>query len=343
MNIMPLMELSYTEQEMLESKQVMLNFDFNITASLAQKIGNSRIIFTGMGSSLIFPGKQAKNRALKFNLSNKVEAYFASDLFQYTDFSNTYIFLCSNSGKTKEVILLLEYAQSKGAKCIAVTAVADSILAQRADEKIILTCGFEKGVAVTKSVIEQGLVYDSLIFHLAKIGGKDVNFDQLKNELNLAAESVEKNINAKLDENLLQSLVSSQHYYMVGLENGVAEEITLKSYEISRKMALFFPDTHIVHGPEEGIDEGCAIIFDPESLQNYLPDFDKFASKTNTILVGISSDNLVPGLNIEVNGLFKNYCLLAGGWGLLRNIGNKLGIDIDHPVKASKVGNPFNG
>ena len=60
------MNLSFTEQEMLESKAVMLNFDFNTTYNLAQKIGNSRIIFTGMGSSLIFPGKQAKNRALNF-------------------------------------------------------------------------------------------------------------------------------------------------------------------------------------------------------------------------------------------------------------------------------------
>ncbi|HBQ50706.1 hypothetical protein A3B42_00835 [Candidatus Daviesbacteria bacterium RIFCSPLOWO2_01_FULL_38_10] len=337
------MNLSFTEQEMLESKQVMLNFDFNITQDIAQKIGNSRIIFTGMGSSLIFPGKQAKNRALKFNLINKVEAYFASDLFQFTDFSNTYVFLCSNSGKTKEVIFLLDHVQKNGGKCIALTAVANSILAQRANEKIVLTCGFEKGVAATKSVIEQGLVYDSLIFHLAKIQGKNVNFDQLKEELNLAAEAVEKNINAKVDEQLLQALVDAQHYFMVGLENGVAEEITLKSYEISRKMALFYPDTHIVHGPEEGIDEGCAIIFDPQSLQDYIPDFEKFAPKTHATLIGVGNDNLIPGLKVELNEAFRNYCLLSGGWGLLRNIAKKMGIDIDHPVKASKVGNPFNG
>ena len=81
-----LMNLSHTEQEMLETEKVCLNFDFSITADIAKKIGESRIIFTGMGSSLIFPGKHAKNRALKFNISNKVESYFASDLFQYEDF-----------------------------------------------------------------------------------------------------------------------------------------------------------------------------------------------------------------------------------------------------------------
>src|SRR5438067_1177927 len=134
------MQLSETEKEMLEAEQLCLNFNFDITKGLAEKIGERRIIFAGMGSSLIFPGKHAKNRAMKLNIENKVEAFFAPDLFQYEDFSDTYVLLCSNSGKTKEVILLLDYVKSRGAKCVAITAVPDSILAQRSDEKIILTC-----------------------------------------------------------------------------------------------------------------------------------------------------------------------------------------------------------
>lgn len=345
------MNLSFTEQEMLEAKNVCLNFDLDICKELASKVGSSRIIFTGMGSSLIFPGKQAKNRALKLGISNKVEAYFASDLFQYSDFSNTYVFLCSNSGKTKEVILLLDYAKKRGAKCIAVTTVADSILAERANEKIILKCGFEKGVAATKSVVEQGLVYDSLIFHLAKNQGKQIDFNKLKEDLNQTAQFIEENVNisfsrsdlarSDLIKDLLEALTKSEHYFIVGLENGVAEEITLKTYEIARKLAFYYPDTHIVHGPEEAIEEGVAVIFEPSQFETYLDDFKKFSEKTNVTLVGIDDKKLIPGLEVKVNETFKNYCLLAGGWGLLRNVANKLGIDIDHPVKASKVGNPF--
>lgn len=337
------MKLSYTEQEMLETKKVCLNFNLDVTKEIAEQVGKSRIIFTGMGSSLIFPGKQAKNRALKLRIINKVEAYFASDLFQYDDFSDTYIFLCSNSGKTKEIILLLDYAQKHGAKCIAVTAVADSILAQRADAKIILNCGFEQGVAATKSVVEQGLVYDSLIFHLAKNQGKEVDFNALRDDLNKTAENIENNINAKVSADLLPSLVKEDHYFVVGLDNGVAEEITLKTYEIARKMALFFADTHIVHGPEESIDSGCALIFEPKVFESYLSDFQKFSDKTHCYLIGIDSNSLIPGLEIEINETFRNYCLLAGGWAVLRNVAIELGIDIDHPVKASKVGNPFTG
>lgn len=338
------MDLSFTEQEMLETEQVVSNFDFNLTRDLAEKIGNSRIIFTGMGSSLIFPGKHAINRAMKLGISNRVEAFFASDLFQYEDFSDTYVLLCSNSGKTKEVILLLDYIKSKGAKCVAITAVADSILAQRSDEKIILTCGFEKGVAATKSVVEQALVYDSLIHHLAKIQGKEIDFDLLKNELKKTAFAIKNNINLKIKDTLLEKLANSKNYFIVGLDNGMAEEITLKSYEISRKMALFYPDTHIVHGVEEAIEEGFAIIFRPSNFKDYISDFEKFSGKTNCQLIGVDNHDLIPGVKIEISdGTFVNYCLLAAGWGILRNVANKLNLDIDHPEKASKVGNPFEG
>ena len=75
-----------------------------------------------------------------------------------------------------------------------------------------------------------------------------------------------------------------------------------------------------------------------------IADFQKFSQKTNTSLVGLDNkDSGIQTIKIEINETFKNYCLLSSGWGLLRNIANRMGIDIDHPVKASKVGNPFEG
>ncbi len=337
------MILSYTEQEMLEAESVCLNFDFHKTKELAHSIGANRIIFTGMGSSLIFPGKHAKNRALKLNIANKVEAYLASDLFQYHDFSNTFVFLCSNSGKTKEIMLLQDYVISKGAQCIAVTAVGDSILAQRSDNTIVLSCGFERGIAATKSVIEQALVYDSLIYNLAKNQGIQVNFEILKEELNKTAAAIRNNINLTIAENILNTLVNSNRYYMVGLDNGVAEEIALKAYEIARKMAVLYPDTQIVHGVEEAIEGNCAIIFQPSTFHDYISDFQKFSAKTQCQLIGIDHRHSLQGVSVEMNETFSNYCLIAAGWGVLRSVANRLHLDMDHPAKASKVGNPFEG
>lgn len=339
--LMKTFKLSYTEKEMLEAKDVCLNFDLSQTAQLAKQIGKKRIIFTGMGSSMIFPAKQAKNRALQYNIDNKVEAYFASDLFQYTEFSDTFLFLCSNSGRTKEVILLLEHARKHGATCVALTAVEDSLLAKQCDTKIILSCGFEKGVAATKSVVEQGLLYDSLIFHLAKEQGKEIDFAVLRKELTATGECIKQNVNAVIDKKFLDILTVSNHYFMIGLDNGVAEEITLKAYEITRKMALFYPDTHIVHGVIESIHNDIAIVFQSNAFSNYFSDFETFKQKTNCAFIGIDENSQLPGVNIAVNKMFKNYCYLAGGWGLLRGVANALSLDIDHPEKVSKVGNPY--
>ncbi len=69
---------SNTEQEMLHAEKVCLDFDLQRMEGLSRIIGTDRIIFAGMGSSLIFPGKHAKNRALKLNIMNKVESFGSS-------------------------------------------------------------------------------------------------------------------------------------------------------------------------------------------------------------------------------------------------------------------------
>ena len=155
-----------TEKEMFEAGGIIKKFDLDVMKRIAKEIGLRKIIFTGMGSSVLFPAKQAKSRAFGLNIKNSVEAYFASDLLSYNDFSDAYVILCSNSGMTKETVLLQKHIKKRGAKYLAVTAVPDSVLARRCKNRIIMQCGFEKGVAATKSVVEQGLIFDSLIFNL---------------------------------------------------------------------------------------------------------------------------------------------------------------------------------
>lgn len=208
-----------TEKEMIESADVLSKFDFNLTKRLAKEIGSKRIIFTGMGSSVLFPANNAKSRAFELNIKNRVEAYLASELLSCKDFSDSHVFLCSNSGMTKETILLQEHIKKRGAEYTAVTAVPDSILARRCKNKIILQCGFEKAVAATKSVIEQGLVLDSLILNLAKIQGKKINLKKISSRLADASRSVLKNITIKVPENMLNILAKSSSLYFAGKSN----------------------------------------------------------------------------------------------------------------------------
>lgn len=334
-------ERSNTEKEMLEGGEICRNFDFEITKKLAQKIGTKKIIFSGNGSSFIFPAKNAKYQSQKYSLTNKVEAILAPDLFQYQDFSDTYVFLASNSGQTKEIMLLLELLQKRGADCVAVTARLDSELAKKCEEKIILGGVFEKGVAATKSVIEQALINESIILHLAFNQGKIINLKNIKNGLNKAGDIIVQNANLPIEKLLIEKLSISQNLFMIGMDTGVAEEITLKAYEIAKKIAVYSPATQILHGSAEAVDNAGVIIFEPEKYTEYINDFQNFSKKTNSLILGIGGNSQLGGLKIGTNEYFNNYCLLAGGWALLRNIANYLRIDIDHPKKIQKVGNPY--
>jgi len=332
-----------TEKEMLESANVLKKFDFSITKKIAKTIDSKRIIFTGMGSSVLFPAKQAKNRAFEFNIKNRVEAYFASDLLSYNDFSNTYVLLCSNSGMTKETIILQEHIKKKGAKYVAVTAVPDSVLAKKCKNRIIMQCGFEKGVAATKSVVEQGLILDSLIFNLARKQGRRIDFKKMNSSLVNASKCILDNINVNVPSSMLTALANASSLYFVGRTTGVVDEITLKAHEIARKSAFFYPDTHIVHGIEECIESNPIIFFEPSKFKKFIGDFINFSQRVNCKLFGIDSHKIIDGIKIKSTPYFENYCLLAGGWGLLRNIAKKLNLDIDKPKKALKVGNPYKG
>ncbi len=332
---------SETVKEMLESRGVCEKFDFSLTREIAKEIGEKRVIFTGMGSSLLFPGNNAKNRALKLNIKNRVEAYFSSDLMQYTDFSDTVLFLFSNSGKTKEVVLLLEHAKKHGGICIAVTAVPDSPLGKKADRKILMGCGFEKGIAATKSVIEQGLICDSLIFNLAAAQGRKIDFEKLKEDLKDTGRKIEENIMLGIEPAVLENLAKETQFYFVGLETGVAAELSLKLCETTGKMAVYYPDTHIFHGLEEALDKGCAVVIHHPHFSEYADKFEKFRQVTGSLLFGIGSGPGIAGLDIGTNENFENYCLLSGGWALVRNLAGALGRDIDHPKKITKVGNPY--
>lgn len=332
-----------TEKEMLEGAEAFRAFDLEETRTLAEEIGGKRVIFAGMGSSILFPAKNAKSRAFALNIKNKIDGFFASELLSCNKFPDAYIVLLSNSGMTKETILLSDHLKKTKTKFAAITAVPDSVLARKSKNKIIMGCGFENGVAATKSVMEQALILDSLIFNIAKNQNIRINAGRLGKSLIDASKKILFNIDIKLPEFIIGPLSKSNSVYFAGRDSGVCDEIALKTHEIARKSACFYPATHIVHGIEESIRANPIILFEPSKFKNFIGDFKNFSGRTGCALSGIDSRDS-PGIDtirIKSNELFNNYCLLAGGWGLLRNVANNLGIDMDKPKKAVKVGNPY--
>ena len=54
-----------------------------------------------------------------------------------------------------------------------------------------------------------------------------------------------------------------------------------------------------------------------------------------------SRETSFPTIRIPDGGQYKDYVELAAGWNLLVEIGIALGIDLDKPVRARKVGNEY--
>ena len=54
-----------------------------------------------------------------------------------------------------------------------------------------------------------------------------------------------------------------------------------------------------------------------------------------------SGSSPFPSITIPDGGEYREYIQLAAGWNLLVETGLALGIDLDKPVRARKVGNEF--
>ncbi len=321
-------------KEMLETSAVVRQFKHDSTKRFAEAAQNKKAIFlTGEGSSRIFPAKRAIYDALKAGGPMAVITEGSTQAMEY-QLKDYAVFGASNSGKTKEVVRLFMKLKEEGHDAFfGLTANHMTTLEQISMDTHVMNCGKEDAVAATKSVIEQGLFYDSV---LKNIEGVEMSgLDQL-------ADDIETALTTEIDAELISILKNADKIYFAGRNTGVVEELTLKTNEITRKKSDFLEGTYAVHGIEEVMDANeVLIVVDPFESEE-----EKF---TECLVDGIgmkviaisSRKTSFPTVIIPEGGEFKEYVELAAGWSLLVEIGIALGIDLDKPVRARKVGNEY--
>jgi glucosamine--fructose-6-phosphate aminotransferase (isomerizing) len=321
-------------REMMETPGIIKSFEPDVSGRFVKPIKSKKGLFlTGEGSSRIFPAKRAIYSSLKqgFKIPVITEGCTQSREYNLKDYA---VFAASNSGQTKEVIrLVLDLKKKKHNPIFGLTANKATKLEEFADATHILSCGKENAVAATKSVVEQGLFYDSLLRNLAR--------EKMKG-LKSLSEQVEKVLTAKIDEKLIDLIRKADFIYFAGRDNGVAEELALKTNEITRKKSAFLEGTFALHGIEEVMDKGQVLIWiDPFDV-----DQDKFQEclvkgvGVNVIAVS-ASKTMFPTINIPDGGQYAEYVQLAAGWNILIETGIALGINLDKPQRARKVGNEY--
>ena len=320
---------------MLAVPDIIRSFDAQRMLNTSQRIAQvGRLLMTGEGSSRLFPAKSAITAARQHGwpLALHTEAGLQSQEYNLDDWA---VIALSNSGRTAEVIGLFEQLKHAGHQHrYSLTAFADSKLESLANTGYVLTCGEEHAVAATKSVIEQALFLHALI-QTAAGNEFGANLDDL-------AAAVESALTTPIDPSVIERISQARTIYWAGRNNGVAEELTLKTNEITRKAADFLEGTYAVHGIEEVMEPGDVVIWvDPypgseEKFQTVLADDVGLA-----VIAIASRPTRFPTIITTDAGELSPFVQMAAGWNLLVEIGLALGVDIDKPVRARKVGNEY--
>lgn len=321
--------------EMLETPAVISNFKLDNAEKVIDAIkATGKLFLTGEGSSRIFPAKNVISFALEKGLDVVINTEGSRQAAEYK-IDDYAVFGASNSGSTKEIIVLLDKLKKAGSdKLFGLTAREGTTLAEYANQTFVLKCGWENAVAATKSVAEQALFYQELI---AQFAGKSIS-----SELEDLADAVEKSLTLQIPQDIIDAIADAGTIYFAGRNNGVAEELTLKTNEITRKKSDYLEGTYAVHGIEEVMNaDDIVILIDPFEEEQ-----EKFAEvlvKGVGLQVFAISDKetIFPTIKVPFVSDLQNFVYLAAGWNILVEVGITLGIDLDKPERARKVGNEF--
>lgn len=160
-------------------------------------------------------------------------------------------FFISQSGETADTLLALEYAKSRGGKCVACVNTVYSALSQKCDFVFPICAGQEKAVASTKAYLGQVLT----LMAIAKIL-KDEDFvSSFKGYLN--------EIDFGNDDEIMKvanHLKDREKLFFIGrgLDHISAKEASLKMKEISYIFTCGESSAELKHGSlaliEEGVD-----------------------------------------------------------------------------------------
>jgi glutamine---fructose-6-phosphate transaminase (isomerizing) len=325
-------------REMWETPGLIEKFDFAASQDAATTVRETgRLFLTGEGSSRIFPAKNLISEVLRLGLPLAAATEGARQAHEY-DLSKFVVFGASNSGKTKELISLFTQLCRQGhQKRFGLSANNPCTLETVSNRCYTLVCGKEDAVAATKSVVEQALFYRSLIVPAETASP----LPSLRLE---AAAKAREVLGTEIDPALVQKIAKAPTVYFAGRNNGVAEEITLKTNEITHKKSDYLEGTYAMHGIEEVMTrDDVVIVFDP-----FPEEIEKFKTTLVdgvglTVIAVAAEATIVPTIRIPRVEGYWNILQLLAGWNILVQVGVGLGINLDKAERARKIGNEFMG
>lgn len=314
--------------EMLETPGILRRFDHTQTQDWSAAIkSKKRLLLTGEGSSRIFPAKNTIDCARHQNMDWHIFTEGARQAAEYA-LDDCIVIGSSNSGRTRELVALFEKLKQANIPRYSITAAASSPVTDLSDDSRILSCGAEKAIAATKSVIEQALLLQSLL------SGPEWQHQ------NQAADYCAEILATEPAPEVTDAVASAPLLYFAGRNNGVAEELVLKTNEITRKKSVFLEGTYALHGIEEVMHKDETIVL----IEPFQAEIEKYRDilsvKTGMRIIAVSSfETPFPTIKIPTLGGFDAYLQMMAGWNILVTAGLASGVNLDKPLHARKVGN----
>jgi glucosamine--fructose-6-phosphate aminotransferase (isomerizing) len=173
-----------------------------------------------------------------------------------TDFSGYLLIAVSQSGQTPEIVEVLDQAQARGARTIAITNDPASPLATAADLVVDLGAGEERAVPATKTVTAQLVAFAILADALGDLGLGDEAAAELPSQVAGVLTDVAP------ATALAEWLRGTDRLVTVarGLLYGAACEAALKIAETTSRLTAAFSAADLRHGPIAIASNGPSVL-----------------------------------------------------------------------------------
>ncbi len=155
-------------------------------------------------------------------------------------------------------------------------------------------------------------------------------------------EKIEEALTMPIDKAIIDRACDAATIYFAGYNDGVAEELTLKTNEITRKKSNYLEGSYAVHRIEEVMD-AKDVVFVVDPIEGEIEKFqDVLVKGVGLTVVAIADrETPLPTIRVPTAGEFTPNLYLCAGWNLLVEIGLRIQIDLDKPQRARKVGNEY--
>ena len=252
---------------------------------------SNRIYITGSGTSY-HCGLVAKYLFPKFT-GKSIEPIMSSEMksFENCFDKNSALIAISQSGESADVLNAVTFAKEKNAKILSVVNTTTSSLVKMSDSFIGLNCGYEVGVAATKSFTSQLII-------LYRILEKLEPTLNISSRLNLVSDAISKILaNQKSIFQISQMLRDIESLYILGrgVHYPIAKEAALKIKELAYIHTEGIATGELKHGPLALMDESTYVILinpkdDPSTHSDNISNASEIKSRGAKI-IGVSNEN----------------------------------------------------